>query len=283
MTVLGIDTSNYTTSLSLVSEDGFVHVRRILNVKKGECGLRQSDALFLHTQNLPALFSELFESYKERFGKKADVNAVAYSAYPRDTEGSYMPCFLAGQSAAAAVSSATGVPLFKFSHQAGHIMAALKTCCGEKEIGDEFLALHLSGGTTELVRAKANDDIGLRRRFMLIVKRQDIRGVVFAAIGLVEFLALFKSHKTHAKRSRNRKRRQHPLRHFGTSGKALCRIVRSLKFNFKRCFLLCHIVLPWLASPLLDVPEPQLPPLFPPSRKLSQWHPPTDVAQHLRL
>ena len=160
MTVLGIDTSNYTTSLSLVSEDGFVHVRRILNVKKGECGLRQSDALFLHTQNLPALFSELFESYKERFGKKADVNAVAYSAYPRDTEGSYMPCFLAGQSAAAAVSSATGVPLFKFSHQAGHIMAALKTCCGEKEIGDEFLALHLSGGTTELVRAKANDDIG---------------------------------------------------------------------------------------------------------------------------
>ncbi len=160
MTILGIDTSNYTTSLSLVDEEGFVHVRRILDVKKGECGLRQSDALFLHTVNLPALFPELFTSYREKYGKQAKVDAVAYSAYPRDAEGSYMPCFLAGQSAASAVASTMCVPLFKFSHQAGHIMAALKTCKGESEIGDEFLALHLSGGTTELVRAQADGEIG---------------------------------------------------------------------------------------------------------------------------
>ncbi len=160
MTILGIDTSNYTTSLSLVSEDGFLHVRKILDVKKGECGLRQSDALFLHTVNLPELFPKLYEAYREKYGQQAKIDAVAYSAYPRDAEGSYMPCFLAGASAASAVASSLGVPLLKFSHQAGHIMAALKTCGGENEIGDEFLALHLSGGTTELVRAKADERIG---------------------------------------------------------------------------------------------------------------------------
>lgn len=160
MTILGIDTSNYTTSLSLVGEEGFVHVRRILNVKKGECGLRQSDALFLHTVNLPELFPQLFSDYRERFGKEAKIDAVAYSAYPRDAEGSYMPCFLAGQSAASAVASSLNVPIYKFSHQAGHIMAAVKTCGAEDKIGNEFLALHLSGGTTELVRAKADDEIG---------------------------------------------------------------------------------------------------------------------------
>jgi N6-L-threonylcarbamoyladenine synthase len=160
MTVLGIDTSNYTTSLALVSDGGFVHVRRILEVKKGECGLRQSDALFLHTVNLPELFPELFEAYREKFGCEAKIDAVAYSAYPRDTEGSYMPCFLAGKSAAYAVSSSLGVPLMKFSHQAGHIMAALKTCSDEAMAGDEFLAMHLSGGTTELVHAKKDAEIG---------------------------------------------------------------------------------------------------------------------------
>jgi N6-L-threonylcarbamoyladenine synthase len=160
MIILGIDTSNYTTSLSLVSEDGFLHVRKILDVKKGECGLRQSDALFLHTVNIPELFPELSSAYFEKYGEQAKIDAVAYSAYPRDAEGSYMPCFLAGKSAASAVASSLGVPLMKFSHQAGHIMAALKTCGGEAQIGDEFLALHLSGGTTELVRAKRDEEIG---------------------------------------------------------------------------------------------------------------------------
>ncbi len=160
MTVLGIDTSNYTTSLALVCEAGFVQTRRILEVKKGECGLRQSDALFLHTVNLPELFPVLFAEYREKFGVDAKVDAVAYSAYPRDAAGSYMPCFLAGKSAAASAASALGVPLMQFSHQAGHIMAALKTCGAQSEVGEEFFAMHLSGGTTELVYAKRDDGIG---------------------------------------------------------------------------------------------------------------------------
>ena len=75
MTVLGIDTSNYTTSLSLADENGFVHVRKILDVKMGECGLRQSDALFLHTVNLPELFNELFEKYLLERGSHAKIDA----------------------------------------------------------------------------------------------------------------------------------------------------------------------------------------------------------------
>lgn len=146
MRVLGIDTSNYTTSIAVADETGYRHGRTILEVKTGERGLRQSDALFLHTVNLPRLFSEL------DIGK---IDAVSYSEKPRDIEGSYMPCFLAGKSAATAAASVAGVPLFAFSHQAGHIMAALKSCkAGEEALGREFLAFHISGGTTELLHVK---------------------------------------------------------------------------------------------------------------------------------
>ena len=152
MKVLGIDTSNYTTSVALASEDGFRQSRKILSVGKGECGLRQSNALFLHTVNLPEMMREL-----KPMGK---IDAVAYSAYPRDVEGSYMPCFLAGQAAAESVSAALDVPLYRFSHQAGHLMAAVKTC-GDESVGKKpFLAFHASGGTTELLYAEPNEEIG---------------------------------------------------------------------------------------------------------------------------
>ena len=152
MRILGIDTSNYTTSVALASEDGFRQSRKILSVGKGECGLRQSNALFLHTVNLPEMMREL-----KPMGK---IDAVAYSAYPRDVEGSYMPCFLAGQAAAESVSVALDVPLYRFSHQAGHLMAAVKTC-GDESVGKKpFLAFHASGGTTELLYAEPNEEIG---------------------------------------------------------------------------------------------------------------------------
>ena len=152
MNILGIDTSNYTTSVALAGEDGFRQSRKILSVGKGECGLRQSNALFLHTVNLPEMMREL-----KPMGK---IDAVAYSAYPRDVEGSYMPCFLAGQAAAESVSAALDVPLYRFSHQAGHLMAAVKTC-GDESVGKKpFLAFHASGGTTELLYAEPNEEIG---------------------------------------------------------------------------------------------------------------------------
>ncbi|MBQ8496761.1 MAG: hypothetical protein IJ489_04805 [Clostridia bacterium] len=152
MRVLGIDTSNYTTSVALAEDNGFRQSRKILSVGKGECGLRQSNALFLHTVNLPEMMRTL--------APMGNVDAVAYSAYPRDVEGSYMPCFLAGKAAAESVAAALGVPIYAFSHQAGHLMAAVKTC-GNEDIGKKpFLAFHASGGTTELLYAEPNEKIG---------------------------------------------------------------------------------------------------------------------------
>lgn len=96
MYYLGIDTSNYTTSLALYnSEDNSViQSKKLLPVKQGELGLRQSDALFHHTKQLPELFKELFKDFI------GEIKAVGVSVKPRNTEGSYMPCFLAGESVA---------------------------------------------------------------------------------------------------------------------------------------------------------------------------------------
>ena len=56
---LGVDTSNYTTSVSCVSTEGIVFERRtMLSVPLGERGLRQSDAVFQHVRNLAMLLSE---------------------------------------------------------------------------------------------------------------------------------------------------------------------------------------------------------------------------------
>ncbi len=152
MKILGIDTSNYTTSVALADECGFRQSRKILTVDKGECGLRQSNALFLHTVNLPDMMRALMPM--------GEIDAVAYSAYPRDVEGSYMPCFLAGQASAESVAAALGVPIYRFSHQAGHLMAAVRTC-GDVSVGEKpFLAFHASGGTTELLYAAPDEKIG---------------------------------------------------------------------------------------------------------------------------
>ncbi|MBQ4065536.1 MAG: peptidase M22 [Clostridia bacterium] len=146
MVCLGVDTSNYTTSAA-ISVDGKVtaNVRKLLRVAEGERGLRQSDAVFQHTVNLPSVFDEI---------GKQELRAVGVSATPRDNEGSYMPCFLAGVATATAVAQTAGVPLYRFSHQAGHIAAALYSCGQEALHHREFLAFHVSGGTTELTHVK---------------------------------------------------------------------------------------------------------------------------------
>ena len=55
MKILGLDTSNYTTSSALfdTSDCTVKQVKKLLPVKKGELGLRQSDAVFHHTKQLP--------------------------------------------------------------------------------------------------------------------------------------------------------------------------------------------------------------------------------------
>ena len=143
--ILGIDTSNYRTSIAVVDAAGTIIIdkRILLRVKKGERGLRQSEALFQHVENLPELFDILAD-------KKLNIEAVAVSNKPRPMEGSYMPCFKAGCGFGKAIAHTLNVPCFQFSHQEGHI-EAIKHYSSLKEI-KSFLAWHLSGGTCELLK-----------------------------------------------------------------------------------------------------------------------------------
>lgn len=154
MYYLGIDTSNYTTSLALYnSEDNSViQSKKLLPVKTGELGLRQSDALFHHTKQLPELFKELFKDFT------GEIKAVGVSVKPRNTEGSYMPCFLAGESVATAISSANDIPLHKTSHQVGHILAALYSADRLELIKSPFIAFHVSGGTTDCLYVEPDEN-----------------------------------------------------------------------------------------------------------------------------
>ena len=146
MSVIGIDTSNYTTSIACFDGISGENCSRLLPVKQGELGLRQSDAVFAHIKSLPELSGRLFSHIE-----KAQITAVGVSTRPRAVEGSYMPCFLVGYSHAKLLSDALGVPLVEVSHQQGHVAAGLWSA-GCLELMDEpHLAWHLSGGTTELL------------------------------------------------------------------------------------------------------------------------------------
>lgn len=147
--VIGIDTSNYTTSVAIMTLDGelLANIKRPLPVREGERGLRQSEAVFAHIKNLPSCMDEA-----EGIIAGKTVRAVGVSSGPRRVEGSYMPCFLSGVAAAKSISSALGVPLYEFSHQCGHIMAAIYSAKKFELLEREFAAFHVSGGTTELLR-----------------------------------------------------------------------------------------------------------------------------------
>lgn len=146
MSVLGIDTSNYTTSVAWFDGSEGQNCSRLLPVKQGELGLRQSDAVFAHIKSLPELSGRLFSDFP-----REEIRAVGVSTRPRAVEGSYMPCFLVGYSHAKILSDALGVPLVEVSHQQGHVAASLWSA-GALELMDEpHLAWHLSGGTTELL------------------------------------------------------------------------------------------------------------------------------------
>lgn len=153
---IGIDTSNYKTSAAAVDTEGNIlcNLQQYLSVKKGERGLRQSVALFQHVNNLPGLFTQLFEAL--RSAGEYTVDCIAVSEKPRPAEGSYMPCFQAGLSAAKCIAAALDVPCFFFSHQEGHIEAA-RFGTGLQN-SKRFLSFHFSGGTSEGLLISETDD-----------------------------------------------------------------------------------------------------------------------------
>lgn len=146
MSVLGFDTSNYTTSIAYFDGHDGVNCSKLLPVKLGELGLRQSDAVFHHTKSLPELSGRLFSHINPE-----KITAVGVSTRPRAVEGSYMPCFMVGYSHAKLLADSLRVPLVACSHQQGHVAASLWSA-GRMELMDQpHLAWHLSGGTTELL------------------------------------------------------------------------------------------------------------------------------------
>lgn len=146
MITLGLDTSNYTTSIAWFDGRSGENQSQLLPVRPGELGLRQSDAVFAHVQGLPALAGRLFAGLDT-----GDIGAVGVSTRPRAVEGSYMPCFQVGRSQAGTLAAALGVPVVEVSHQQGHLAAALWSAGKMALLDSPFLAWHLSGGTTELL------------------------------------------------------------------------------------------------------------------------------------
>ncbi len=147
---LGLDTSNYTTSAAVYDSGTrtVVQSKKLLPVKAGEKGLRQSDAVFHHTVQLPDILSALDIS---------GISGIGVSVKPRNAEGSYMPCFLCGEGTAQMLGQALQVPVHRTSHQVGHILAALHSADRLEWLSQPFLAFHVSGGTTDCVLCEPDD------------------------------------------------------------------------------------------------------------------------------
>ena len=146
MCVIGFDTSNYTTSIAYFDGASGVNCSKLLPVKAGELGLRQSDAVFHHTKSLPELSGRLFSNLE-----LGDITAIGVSTRPRAVDGSYMPGFMVGYSHAKLLADALHVPLVECSHQQGHVAASLWSAARLDLMDAPHLAWHLSGGTTELL------------------------------------------------------------------------------------------------------------------------------------
>ena len=146
---LGIDTSNYTTSIAVCDDSKVLcNEKKLLEVKEGEKGLRQSDAVFAHINNI----SEV----AQRVGVH-NITAIGCSYRPRDVEGSYMPCFRVGEALADCMGSLFGKPVYKFSHQNGHVTAAAYSAGCMELLDGKFNAFHVSGGTTEILLCENTD------------------------------------------------------------------------------------------------------------------------------
>lgn len=148
MAVLGLDTSAYTTSLALVDEEErLIWEKRLpLPVKAGGLGLRQSEAVFQHLRNLPALMAE-----GAVHTARDPVTAVAAAVRPCPAAGSYMPVFTVAETFGTFLAHSAGLFFYPTSHQEGHIAAGLWSA----GLGaGRYLALHLSGGTTDILEVE---------------------------------------------------------------------------------------------------------------------------------
>lgn len=155
---LAFDTSNYTTSVAAVDSDlkVLLNGKKPLPVAEGQRGLRQSDAVFHHTGAFEFVSEKITELRRDH--PELVIRAVGASSAPRDCEGSYMPCFTVGMSLASVTAAVLSVPHFTFSHQAGHVAAALLSSDSMDLFEKEFFAFHVSGGTTDILKVTGSGD-----------------------------------------------------------------------------------------------------------------------------
>ncbi|MBR6915423.1 MAG: hypothetical protein IKN36_03615, partial [Clostridia bacterium] len=162
---LGFDTSNYTTSSAVFSDDRgefILNYKKLLPVAEGERGLRQSEAVFSHIKATEEL-SDAIRAVLKGEGLSSPIRAVACSVSPRSSENSYMPCFLVGEALASSVAATQGVPLYKVSHQDGHIAAAVFSASRSYSFDPAdffsrpFICFHVSGGTFDVLRVSPSD------------------------------------------------------------------------------------------------------------------------------
>ena len=147
---LAFDTSCYTTSVALVAGGEVARdARSMLVVPLGGRGLRQSEAVFQHIRNFEPLFSDFTtQGYT--------IHAVGYSAKPCPRDDSYMPVFCVGQSFGLSIAATLGVQAYALTHQHGHIYAGL---IGNDIADGQLIALHVSGGTLDILRVRIEDGI----------------------------------------------------------------------------------------------------------------------------
>lgn len=150
--ILAFDTSNYTTSACVYdTQAGIVWENRIMiPVESGKCGIRQSDAVFHHVKNFESLFNDILQT---------DIDCVCASRCPSERKNSYMPCFIVGMSYAKTISELYGLPMYSYSHQKNHIMAAAVTSGAREILKKPFLAYHVSGGTTDIMLCSPDKEI----------------------------------------------------------------------------------------------------------------------------
>lgn len=144
--IIGIDTSCYTTSIAAISlgKKVIFNKKIMLEVKENSKGLRQSEAVFQHVNNLGKISDEI-----KKIVKDYNVNAICVSTKPRPIKESYMPVFNVGYNFAKLCSTIIDCPVYETTHQENHIEASLFTSNIENK--DKFLSVHMSGGTTEIL------------------------------------------------------------------------------------------------------------------------------------
>lgn len=151
--ILGIDTSCYTTSLAVIGKDGGLRAdcRKLLEVEKGKRGMAQSEMFFSHINSFPNLLEQVYSAVKIQ-----ELKGLAVSTKPRPVAGSYMPVFRAGENMAQVIAASLGLPIFRTTHQEGHLAAAIWSLkqAGREAITGDFIAVHLSGGTSEILYVK---------------------------------------------------------------------------------------------------------------------------------